>query len=51
LLAHPSRNEILRDLCLSEKPLAAFASKVVAVLQDKYYTHGGAAEGCGKKLL
>ena len=37
LIAHPSRNEILRDNELLGRPLAPFATKVVEILQSKYY--------------
>lgn len=37
LVAHPSRNEILKEEGLLEKQLALFAKKVVKILQKKYY--------------
>ncbi len=37
MLAHPSRNEILRKEGRLEKPLAPFATKVVRILKGKYY--------------
>ena len=37
LVAHPSRNEILKEEGLLEKQLAPFAKKVVKILQKKYY--------------
>ena len=51
LLAHPSRNEILRDQGFMEKTLAPFAVKVIDILQRKYYRREGRIEGCGKKFL
>lgn len=36
MLAHPSRNEILRDNGLLEGPLGAFAQEIVEVLKTKY---------------
>lgn len=51
ILAHPSRNEILGDHGLLEKPLAPFAVEIVRILQLKYYQRDGVIEGCGKKLL
>jgi len=49
LLAHPSRNEILDENKLLERPIAPFAQKVIAVLQNKYDQQGG--KMFGKKLL
>ena len=37
LLAHPSRNEILKENDLLEKELAPFARKIVKILANKYY--------------
>jgi len=49
LLAHPSRNEILRENNLLETPMAPFAAKIVRILQGKYYQRGGRI--FGKKML
>lgn len=49
ILAHPSRNEILRENCLLDKTLGPFAIEVVQILQSKYYQHGGRI--FGKKFL
>lgn len=49
LIAHPSRNEILHENNLLERPLAPFASKIISVLQKKYYQRTGKV--FGKKFL
>jgi len=49
LLAHPSRNEILRENGLLTKPLAPFAQQVIAILQRKYDCQGGRV--FGRKFL
>ena len=49
LIAHPSRNEILQEQDLLEKPLAPFAASVVRILQGKYYQREGRI--FGKKFL
>ncbi|MHB8845964.1 MAG: DUF3800 domain-containing protein [Nitrospirota bacterium] len=49
LVAHPSRNEILREQRLLGKELGFFAEKVVQILQGKYYQRGGKI--FGKKFL
>lgn len=49
LLAHPSRNEILRENGLIEKELAPFASKVIKILESKYYRNEGRI--FGKKFI
>lgn len=49
LLAHPSRNEILKENGLREKSLPPFGQEVVKVLQDKYDRQG--EKVYGKKLL
>lgn len=49
LIAHPSRNEILRENDLIKGSIAPFAQKVVDILQEKYYQHRGRIYG--KKLL
>ena len=41
LIAHPSRNEILREHGLLKRPLAPFAKRVVEILRQKYYQHEG----------
>jgi len=49
LIAHPSRNEILREHGLLESDIAPFARLVIDVLQCKY----DQSKDCiyGKKLL
>lgn len=37
LIAHPSRNEILDDEGLLDRPLPPFGTKVIDILQHKYY--------------
>ena len=37
LIAHPSRNEILNENNLLDRPIAPFAEKIVGILQEKYY--------------
>ena len=49
LIAHPSRNEILDENKLFERPIAPFASKIISILQEKYYQQGGRI--FGKKFL
>ena len=49
LIAHPSRNEILNENGLLEKPLAPFATRIISVLQGKYYQQAGKI--FGKKFL
>ena len=49
LIAHPSRNEILKENDLLDRPLAPFGSKVVEILERKYYQHGGRI--FGKKFI
>ena len=49
LIAHPSRNEILRENNLLERQVAPFAEKVIAILQKKYYQKEGRLYG--KKFL
>ena len=39
LIAHPSRNEILSENKLLDRPLAPFAKKIINILQSKYYKH------------
>ena len=49
LIAHPSRNEILREQELLGKDMGFFAEKVVQILQKKYYQRDGKV--FGKKFL
>jgi hypothetical protein len=49
LIAHPSRNEILVDNNLLDRPLSPFASRIVQILQGKYYQHAGRV--FGKKFI
>lgn len=49
LIAHPSRNEILREQGLYDKELPPFATRVIKILQGKYDQSGG--EYFGKKFL
>jgi len=49
LVAHPSRNEILREQKLLDRPPAPFAQQVIQVLQVKYDQDGGRI--FGKKFL
>lgn len=49
IIAHPSRNEILIENKLHDKPLAPFANKIATILQNKYYQHSGKV--FGKKFL
>ena len=49
LLAHPSRNEILIEQKLLEIELPPFGSKIVDILQNKYYQNRG--KMYGKKFL
>lgn len=39
LIAHPSRNEILEENDLLDRPLPPFGTKVIEILQRKYYQH------------
>lgn len=49
VVAHPSRNEILQENTLLDKPVAPFALKVIEILQEKYYREGDRV--FGKKFL
>ncbi len=49
LLAHASRQEILWENHLVDRPPAAFAERVICILQEKYDQRGGRM--LGKKLL
>jgi Protein of unknown function (DUF3800) len=49
LIAHPSRNEILLERGILDKPLAPFAQEIIKILQGKYYVHKGNVYG--KKFL
>jgi len=49
LIAHPSRNEILDDVGLLGRPLPPFGTKVLQILQEKYYRHDGKI--FGKKFI
>lgn len=49
LIAHPSRNEILREQRLLNRDMGFFAEKVVQILQTKYYQRDGKI--FGKKFL
>jgi hypothetical protein len=49
LMAHPSRNEILLEQNLYDRELPPFASRVIAILQDKYDQREG--QCFGKKFL
>jgi len=49
LIAHPSRNEILSENKLLDKPLAPFAKKIIKILQSKYYQQDGKI--FGKKFI
>lgn len=49
LIAHPSRNEILEENDLLDRPLAPFARRIIDVLQEKYYRRGERV--FGKKFI
>ena len=49
LISHPSRCEMLHERGLLGRPLAPFAQRVIAILQTKYYGHGGKIYG--KKFI
>jgi hypothetical protein len=49
LLAHSSRNEILNENEMLDRPLAPFSKKIIKILQDKYYQHSGKV--FGKKFI
>ena len=49
LFAHPSRNEILQEQGLLDKPIAPFAKRVIQILARKYDQEGGRV--FGKKFL
>lgn len=51
LIAHPSRNEILKSEGFTSGQLAPFAARIIAILQTKYYNKSGIVEGCGKKFV
>ena len=49
LIAHPSRNEILLENHMLDRPLAPFASMIIEILQEKYYKRGDRV--FGKKFI
>jgi hypothetical protein len=49
IIAHPSRNEILNDNSLLERPIAPFAQKIIKILKSKYYQRNGKIYG--KKFI
>jgi hypothetical protein len=49
LIAHPSRGEILEQQNLLGRPVAPFATRVIAILQHKYYQQG--TRVFGKKFI
>ena len=49
LIAHPSRNEILKEKNLLERPVAPFAKNIISILEEKYYQREG--KMYGKKFL
>ena len=49
IVAHPSRNEILNENELLERPIAPFAKRIISILQEKYYQKDGRI--FGKKFL
>jgi len=49
LIAHPSRNEILDENGLLDRPLPPFGTNVIEILQGKYCQHGGRI--FGKKFI
>jgi hypothetical protein len=49
LIAHSSRNEILEENGLLDRPLPPFGMKVIEILQMKYYQHGDRI--FGKKFI
>ena len=49
LIAHPSRNEILNENNLLERPVAPFAKKIISILKNKYYQREGKIYG--KKFI
>lgn len=49
LIAHPSRNEILKEQGLLEKEMAPFASRIIKILKGKYDQRDGKI--FGKKFL
>lgn len=49
LIAHPSRNDILKENSLLERDIAPFTQKIIEILKDKYYQQRGKV--FGKKML
>lgn len=49
LIAHPSRNEILFENQMLDRPLPPFGKKVIEILRKKYYQRGGRI--FGKKFI
>ncbi len=49
ILAHPSRNEILKNNDLLHRDVAPFAQRIIEILKTKYYKEGNRI--FGKKLL
>lgn len=50
IVAHPSRNEILRESQMIDTHLAPFAQKIVNILAEKYYELSGQTCGYEKKF-
>jgi hypothetical protein len=49
LIAHPSRNEILKEQGFLEKEFSLFVREVIKILQKKYDQHEGRT--FGKKFI
>jgi len=49
LIAHPSRNEILMENRMLDRPLAPFARMIIEIVQEKYYKRGDRV--FGKKFI
>jgi len=49
IIAHPSRNEILKENNLFNRELSTFSKKIIKILQRKYYQQGGKI--FGKKFI
>ena len=51
IIAHPSRNEILKENTKMKMKIGPFANKVIQILQKKYYQQEGRIIDFGKKFL
>jgi hypothetical protein len=51
IIAHPSRNEILKEQGIPNISLAPFAQQIIEIIKEKYYQRDGKIVGLGRKFL